>query len=163
MKKLAPTLPNAGFQCQGGLGLSLCCSGLDALNCKIEVTVDSHLPGACRWTYVYFGWQDLSRAGDNHWVGWSLGSELCDLSGLEWGQLLFCPPHPPPLYQSCFDSILIEIKAFFFFLKVYGCFCLFVHQVCVWWGKRALNFLGVGYHVGLGNLTQVPYKSSWYS
>lgn len=37
---------------QGGLGLSLCFSGLDALNCKTEVTVDNHFPEAWGWTYV---------------------------------------------------------------------------------------------------------------
>jgi hypothetical protein len=158
VKKLAPTLPNAGFQCQGGLGLSLCCSGLDALNCKIEVTVDSHLPGACRWTYVYFGWQDLSRAGDNHWVGWSLGSELCDLSGLEWGQLLFCPPHPPPLYQSCFDSILIEIKAFFFFFKgVWVFLSVCAPSVCLV-GEESIEFSGCGIPCGFGEPNSGPLQ-----
>lgn len=37
---------------QGGLGLSLCFAGLDALNCKIEVTVDNHFPEAWGGTYV---------------------------------------------------------------------------------------------------------------
>lgn len=73
MGELDPHLEPAAFHCQGGFGLSLNFSGLDALICKLEVTISVVLQGPGGGN-VLGGQQDADIADRGRCTERSMGS-----------------------------------------------------------------------------------------